>query len=147
MDNPAAPLASAARPHAAVRREDYRPPAWAVPAIRLDVDLDPAATRVRARLDVRRNRDPLAPQEPLLEFDRTEHPIRQAILTEPIEHEGGRVRVPEGPGLGIEIDREALMKAHQLYLDNDLGTRNDAIAMQYLIPGWKFDGKRPCLVR
>ncbi|MCS0494450.1 mandelate racemase/muconate lactonizing enzyme family protein [Ancylobacter sp. MQZ15Z-1] len=52
----------------------------------------------------------LAPQEPLLEFDRTEHPIRQAILTEPIEHEGGRVRVPEGPGLGIEIDREALVR-------------------------------------
>ena len=51
------------------------------------------------------------------------------------------------PGLGIEIDRDALEKAHQLYVENDLGTRNDAIAMQYLIPGWKFDGKRPCLVR
>jgi D-galactarolactone cycloisomerase len=44
----------------------------------------------------------------LLEFDRTEHPIRQAILTQPIEHEGGMVRVPDGPGLGIEIDRAAL---------------------------------------
>jgi D-galactarolactone cycloisomerase len=50
----------------------------------------------------------LAPVEPFLEFDRTEHPIRQAILSEPIEHKAGRVRVPEGPGLGIEIDREAL---------------------------------------
>lgn len=50
----------------------------------------------------------LAPVEPFLEFDRTEHPIRQAILAEPIEHKAGRVRVPEGPGLGIEIDREAL---------------------------------------
>jgi len=50
----------------------------------------------------------LAPQEPFLEFDRTEHPIRQSILTEPIEHVGGRVQVPEGPGLGIEIDRDAL---------------------------------------
>jgi D-galactarolactone cycloisomerase len=38
------------------------------------------------------------------EFDRTEHPIRQAILSEPIEHERGIVRVPHGPGLGVEID-------------------------------------------
>jgi D-galactarolactone cycloisomerase len=52
----------------------------------------------------------LAPLEPLLEFDRTEHPIRQAILTEPIEHVHGVVRVPDGPGLGIEVDRKALAK-------------------------------------
>ncbi len=50
----------------------------------------------------------LNPIEPLLEFDRTEHPIRQAILTRPLDHENGRVRVPDGPGLGIEIDRDAL---------------------------------------
>jgi D-galactarolactone cycloisomerase len=52
----------------------------------------------------------LAPLEPMLEFDRTEHPIRQAILTRPIEHAGGIVRVPDGPGLGIEVDREALVR-------------------------------------
>jgi D-galactarolactone cycloisomerase len=46
--------------------------------------------------------------EPMLEFDRTEHPIRQAVLRQPIEHSGGMVRVPDGPGLGIEIDRDAL---------------------------------------
>ena len=50
----------------------------------------------------------LAPLEPMLEFDRTEHPIRQAILTQPIEHQGGVVCVPDGPGLGIEVDRAAL---------------------------------------
>ena len=50
----------------------------------------------------------LNPLAPMLEFDRTEHPIRQALLTEPIEHARGVVRVPEGPGLGIEIDRKAL---------------------------------------
>ena len=49
----------------------------------------------------------LAPVEPILEFDRTEHPIRQAVLTRP-QHVGGIVRVPEGPGLGIEVSREAL---------------------------------------
>jgi D-galactarolactone cycloisomerase len=52
----------------------------------------------------------LKPLEPILEFDRTEHPIRQAILARPIEHERGIVRVPDGPGLGIEIDRKALAR-------------------------------------
>jgi D-galactarolactone cycloisomerase len=50
----------------------------------------------------------LNPQEPMLEFDRTEHPIRQALLVTPIEHTRGRVAVPQGPGLGIDIDRAAL---------------------------------------
>jgi D-galactarolactone cycloisomerase len=52
----------------------------------------------------------LAPLEPMLEFDRTEHPIRQALLARPIEHAGGVVAVPEGPGLGIDIDRQALAR-------------------------------------
>ncbi len=50
------------------------------------------------------------PLEPVLEFDRSEHPARQAVVREPIEHVGGRVRVPEGPGLGIEIDRAGLQR-------------------------------------
>jgi D-galactarolactone cycloisomerase len=50
----------------------------------------------------------LKPIEPMLEFDRTEHPIRQALLTQPIEHVRGMVRVPDGPGLGVEVDRAAL---------------------------------------
>ena len=52
----------------------------------------------------------LKPLEPMLEFDRTEHPIRQALLTQPIEHVKGIVRVPDGPGLGIEVDRAALKR-------------------------------------
>jgi D-galactarolactone cycloisomerase len=48
--------------------------------------------------------------EPMLEFDRTEHPIRQSLLTQPIEHVRGVVRVPDGPGLGVEIDRTALKR-------------------------------------
>ena len=43
--------------HVTIRREDYRPPDWLVPAIHLDFALDPAATRVRARLDVVRGGD------------------------------------------------------------------------------------------
>ena len=52
----------------------------------------------------------LFPIEPLLEFDQSEHPIRMAVLTRPIEQRGGWVEVPDGPGLGIEIDRAALDK-------------------------------------
>jgi D-galactarolactone cycloisomerase len=52
----------------------------------------------------------IRPREPLLEFDRSEHPFRQAVLTAPIDHEAGWVRIPTGPGLGIEVDREALAK-------------------------------------
>ncbi len=48
------------------------------------------------------------PLEPILEFDRSEHPFRQAVLIRPLEHVRGVVRIPDGPGLGIEIDRAAL---------------------------------------
>ncbi|MDZ5699644.1 mandelate racemase/muconate lactonizing enzyme family protein [Chelativorans sp. M5D2P16] len=50
------------------------------------------------------------PVEPILEFDRTDNPFRQAVVKTPIEHENGVVRIPDGPGLGIEIDRAALEK-------------------------------------
>lgn len=48
------------------------------------------------------------PIEPILEFDRTHNPFRQAILTHPLDHQRGVVTIPDGPGLGIEIDRAAL---------------------------------------
>lgn len=38
-------------------------------------------------------------------------------------------------------------RAHRLYLQHGLGARDDAIAMQSLIPGWKFNNKSPCMVR
>jgi D-galactarolactone cycloisomerase len=50
------------------------------------------------------------PREPLLEFDRSEHPFRQAVLTQPIEHASGLVTIPDKPGLGIEVDREAIAR-------------------------------------
>nr|WP_300307470.1 enolase C-terminal domain-like protein [Halomonas sp.] len=59
----------------------------------------------------------------------------------------GRVAVTDAPGLGIEIDREQIDKAHQLYRSLPAGGRNDAMAMQYLMDGWTFDPKRPALVR
>jgi glucarate dehydratase len=71
----------------------------------------------------------------------------QRLTREPFRIVGGLLTVPEKPGLGIEPDMEQIEKAHQLYLGMGLGTRDDAVAMQYLTPGWKFDNKRPCLVR
>jgi glucarate dehydratase len=69
------------------------------------------------------------------------------LTKEPLSIRGGMVAVPERPGLGIEIDLEQIERAHALYKSHELGARDDATAMQYLIPGWTFDNKKPCLVR
>ena len=71
----------------------------------------------------------------------------QRLTTDPLQIVGGQIAVPTTPGLGVALDMVEVEKAHQLYLQHGLGARNDAMAMQYLIPGWKFDPKRPCLVR
>jgi glucarate dehydratase len=71
----------------------------------------------------------------------------QRLTREPLQIVGGRVKVPARPGLGVDIDMDELDKAHALYREHGLGARDDAIAMQYLIPNWTFDNKRPCLVR
>ena len=71
----------------------------------------------------------------------------ERLTRAPLQIVDGCINLPERPGLGVELDREQLQKAHQLYLDNCLGGRDDAVGMQYLIPGWTFDPKRPCLVR
>src|SRR5476649_1292352 len=71
----------------------------------------------------------------------------QRLTREPLQIVGGKVKVPARPGLGVDIDMDELEKAHALYREHGLGARDDAIAMQYLIPNWTFDNKRPCLVR
>ncbi len=71
----------------------------------------------------------------------------QRLTREPLQIKGGMIAVPEKPGLGIEIDPAQLEAAHQLYLTLPTGSRDDAVAMQFLIPGWKFDHKKPCMVR
>jgi glucarate dehydratase len=69
------------------------------------------------------------------------------LTKEPLKIEGGYVKIPDKPGLGIDIDMDEVLKAHELYKRECLGGRDDSIGMQYLIPGWKFDNKKPCLVR
>ncbi|MFC5920806.1 glucarate dehydratase [Neisseria weixii] len=71
----------------------------------------------------------------------------QRLTKEPLQIKGGLVEVPKKPGLGVELDMDQVAKAHELYKNMSLGARNDAMAMQYLIPGWEFDNKKPCLVR
>jgi glucarate dehydratase len=71
----------------------------------------------------------------------------QRLTKEPLQIVGGLVHVPKKPGLGIELDMVEVEKAHQLYSQQALGSRDDAIAMQSLMPGWKFDPKRPAFDR
>jgi glucarate dehydratase len=71
----------------------------------------------------------------------------ERLTKEPLQIKNGKIAVPDSPGLGIQIDMVQIEKAHALYQKVGLGARNDAAAMQFLIPGWKFDPKRPCLVR
>jgi glucarate dehydratase len=69
------------------------------------------------------------------------------LTKDPLRIAGGTIAVPDRPGLGVQLDMARVDAAHALYQEVGLGARDDAVAMQYLKPGWKFDPKRPCLVR
>ncbi len=71
----------------------------------------------------------------------------QRITKQPFEIVDGYLDVPTAPGLGVELDDDRVAAAHELYLAEGLGARDDSVAMQYLIPGWTFDPKRPALQR
>jgi glucarate dehydratase len=71
----------------------------------------------------------------------------QRLTRAPFPIVNGMVDVPTSPGLGVTPDFDRIEAAHQLYLRMALGGRDDAKGMQYLIPGWKFNSKAPCLVR
>ena len=71
----------------------------------------------------------------------------QRLTQAPLQIVQGQLTVPKTPGLGVQLDMAEVARAHQLYLQHGLGARDDAVAMQYLIPGWRFDAKRPCMVR
>lgn len=71
----------------------------------------------------------------------------QRLTQEPFQIEGGLVQVPQKPGLGIDIDEEQLALAHECYKQHGLGARDDSVAMQFLMPNWTFDPKRPCMDR
>src|SRR5262249_28428312 len=50
----------------------------------------------------------ITPPEPLLEYDRSENPLRDVLLVNNLHQEGGYLPVPQGPGLGVDIDPDML---------------------------------------
>ncbi|GGJ72098.1 glucarate dehydratase [Virgibacillus salexigens] len=71
----------------------------------------------------------------------------QRLTKEPFRISGGHVTVPNKPGLGVEVDMQQIKNAHRLHDEMKLDTRDDSVAMQYLIPSWEYDPKRPSMVR
>ena len=71
----------------------------------------------------------------------------QDLLEDAPKIRNGYREVPKGPGLGVRLDMKKVMEANKLYNSMPSHDRDDAAAMQYLIPGWKYDSKKPCLVR
>jgi aminopeptidase N len=99
-------LHSPAAPPAPVRREDYRPPDWLVPAISLDFTLDAERTIVRARLDVERSGDH---GEPLRLDAEGLKLLSVKVDGEPADHrfEDGRLVLPvAGERAAVETEAE-----------------------------------------
>ncbi|HVT98988.1 MAG TPA: enolase C-terminal domain-like protein [Acidobacteriaceae bacterium] len=71
----------------------------------------------------------------------------QRLTREPLRIAGGSVALSDRPGLGVDLDMEQIERANQLWQRIGVSGRDDAAAMQFLIPDWSFDPKRPCLVR
>ncbi|WP_283680279.1 enolase C-terminal domain-like protein [Lentilactobacillus sp. Marseille-Q4993] len=72
----------------------------------------------------------------------------QYLTKNPLSIKNGKISLPSSSiGLGVEIDFDALKRANQLYLEHKISNRDDSIAMQYLINNWKFDPKKPAMVR
>jgi glucarate dehydratase len=71
----------------------------------------------------------------------------ERLTQEPLRIVNGAIQVPQRPGLGVELDMRRIEAAHQVYKTLGHGSRDDSIAMQFLVRGWTFDHRRPCLVR
>ena len=71
----------------------------------------------------------------------------QNLLEDTPQIVGGMLQVPKKPGLGVTLNMQRVEEANRLYNSLPSHDRNDAMAMQYLIPGWTYDHKKPCLVR
>jgi glucarate dehydratase len=72
--------------------------------------------------------------------------VGQRLTQNPPVINNGCIDISNEPGLGIELDIEKVEEAHKLYKSAGVKKRDDSVAMQFLIPGWKFNPKRPCLI-
>lgn len=73
--------------------------------------------------------------------------VGQRLTRKTPEIKGGFLEISDAPGLGIELDMGKVEEANALYLKTGSARRDDSVAMQFLIPGWKFNPKRPCLAK
>jgi glucarate dehydratase len=71
----------------------------------------------------------------------------ERLTKDPFQIVEGHLAIPDKPGLGVEVDMDPILKANELYNNMGLNSRDDSVGMQFYIPDWKFDNKRPCLVR
>jgi glucarate dehydratase len=71
----------------------------------------------------------------------------ERLTREPLKIVDGWIDVPKAPGLGVELDMGEVERASRLYEQIGAGARNDAVGMQYLMPGWTFNPKKPSLVK
>lgn len=73
----------------------------------------------------------------------------QELCKDSVKIVDGKIKVGDKPGLGIEVDMDRILEANALYnsMPKEYRDRNDAIGMEYLIPGWSFDSNKPSLVR
>ncbi|MFC5734026.1 glucarate dehydratase [Cytobacillus gottheilii] len=71
----------------------------------------------------------------------------ERLTKDPYKIEDGYLTIPDKSGLGVEVDMDQILKANELYHNMGLNSRDDSVGMQFYIPNWKFDNKRPCLVR
>lgn len=69
-------------------------------------------------------------------------PEEDVIAADTFLFENGAVTVPEGPGLGIELDRDALERLHRQYLECGLRSRDDTGYMQRLHPSYELQSPR-----
>jgi hypothetical protein len=61
----------------------------------------------------------------------------QRLTKEPLKIEGGKIRIPAKPGLGIEIDLDELEKAHQAYQEHGPGRARRR--GRHAVPGPELD--------
>ena len=67
----------------------------------------------------------------------------EEIINEgPVKFHDGAIPVPQGPGLGVTLNRKSLEKLNKQYKKCGLTERNDEIGMQKIEPGWTFKATR-----